>query len=121
MFNQTSKQILSIDGFDSSKKCTFSILTEDVNASVIPEAQAQAKAQGITDAQIQQQIQETNTQLKQSIGINMKCSFSTSYLTELLTNWLKGDNNFGSDQLSKCSITDANGKSVQSMGSVNVN
>lgn len=112
IFDQTTRSHLAIRGLNSSGKCSFSERVDNVNLAITSTTEQQAKAQGATDAQIQQQLQASNAQAKQSIGITTSCAFTTGYLVQMLTNWQKG--NLSSSDLASgsCTATNASGKSI---------
>jgi len=107
---------LSLKGLNSDGKCSFSEYT--VNASFDETQLKQAdKAQGMTDAQIQQQLQTALTQFnyikQQVIGTTIDCTISTSSLAKAFTNWSKGT--LSTDDLSSgnCTQTLPNGTKTQ--------
>ncbi len=112
VFTETAQNHLALKGLSSAGKCAFSERVDDVSLAVTSQAEQQAKAQGVTDAQIQQQLQASNAQAKQSIGMTTSCTFTTTYLVQMLTNWQKG--NISSSDLTSenCTATDAGGKSL---------
>ena len=80
-----------LSGAVAGGKCSFSNHIDDASLSIDPQTETALKAKGVTDAQIQQQLQLSTTQAKQSIGMTTNCTFTTTYLTQMLTNWQKGN------------------------------
>ncbi|MFA6586011.1 MAG: hypothetical protein WCS86_02525 [Candidatus Paceibacterota bacterium] len=103
---QNARLKLDLNGFDSSGKCAFSNLIEDVSINFTPEMKLEAKNSGMTDAAIEQTIKTTNELIKPIIGTVIKCSFSTSELIQKLTNWSVGTLN--SDDLTSNDCTTNN-------------
>lgn len=89
-FIQTTKSNLVLGGM-VSEKCSFSNRVDGVSLAIPSTTIAQAEAQGITAAQIQEQLQQSDAQAQQSVGMTTKCTFTTSYLTQMLTNWSEGN------------------------------
>ncbi len=111
-FIQTTKSNLILGGMVSGK-CSFTNRVDGVSLAIPSTTIAQAEAKGITAAQIQEQLQQSDAQAQQSVGMTTKCTFTTSYLTQMLTNWSEG--NLSSNDLNpgNCTATEANGKSIQ--------
>ena len=111
-FIQATKSNLTLGGIVSGK-CSFSNHVDSVSLAIPSTTIAQAEAKGITAAQIQQQLKESDAQAQQSVGMMTKCTFTTSYLTQMLTNWSEG--NLSSNDLApgNCTATEANGKPIQ--------
>jgi hypothetical protein len=109
---QTTKSNLTLGGMISGK-CSFSNRIDGVSLAFPSSTIAQAEAKGITAAQIQEQLQQSDAQAQQSVGMTTRCTFTTSYLTQMLTNWSEG--NLSSSDLNpgNCTATEANGKSIQ--------
>jgi hypothetical protein len=104
VYNQTSQIHLALNGLNSAGKCSFSDRTDSLTLSLTSQAEQSAKAQGMTDAQIQQQLQAAQTQAsKQSVGTTVTCALATKTLVEILTNWSKGV--FSSSDLASGSCT----------------
>lgn len=112
VFNQATRARLALQESNSIGTCSFSDRIDDVKVSATDQAAAAARARGLTDSQIQNQISATQTQLRQTIGITTNCTFTTSYLVTMLTNWSKGV--FSSKDLApgQCTATAANGANV---------
>lgn len=112
-FIQTTKSQLTLETPETAGKCRFVSRVENVSVEFTPQALQQVKTQGLTDSQMQQQLQESNAQAKQTIGLVTSCTFPVDRLSELLTNWSKG-NVSSSDLTSEdCTATDASGKPRQ--------
>jgi len=111
---QTSDMKISLNGFNSSKKCVY--LSEVLNAKleysqemknsilseITPEIIAKKRSEpdfpeeykNLTDEELRKKMIEVPKNgmdsVKSTIGMITKCSFTTNYLTELYTNWSKG-------------------------------
>lgn len=112
---QTNKTKMVLSGFNSSQKCLYSSYVLDAKLDYSPEMKAEAKASGVTDEELALQLIESNESVKSTIGMTIKCSFTTSYLTQLLTNWSKGNSSSNDYSLGNCTATDADGKPIQMM------
>jgi hypothetical protein len=110
VYNQTSQIHLALSGLNSAGKCSFSDRTDSLTLSLTSQAEQSAKAQGMTDVQIQQQLQAAQTQAsQQSVGTTVTCALATKTLVQMLTNWSK--ETFSSSDLSSgnCTATLPNG------------
>jgi hypothetical protein len=87
LFAESVKSQLAIKGLNASGGCVFSDNAISATGIVTSQFLSGAKAQGLTAAQAQQEIQyEAN----QSAGQTSECTFTPSALVSLLTNWSKG-------------------------------
>jgi hypothetical protein len=114
--SQVDKSKLSFEGLDSSGKCIFSYLVEDSSIILEPGNKIQAKSRGMTDAQIEQKIQEADKIVKKRIGMNTKCLFETENLAHLLTRWSEaniGNDSFKDLSVDSCKTTDMNGEIIK--------
>jgi hypothetical protein len=97
-FNQTSQVHLALTGLNSDSKCAFSERTDNLILSLTSSTIQAAQAKGITQAQIQQQLQTSQAQARQqSVGTTINCALSTNTLVQILTKWSGGS--FGSSDL----------------------
>ncbi|HEY5587863.1 MAG TPA: hypothetical protein VIK86_02790 [Candidatus Paceibacterota bacterium] len=122
MFNQTNKQKISLTGYDSSKKCGYtSYVVDVVSLEYTPEMQnfikTEIKKQGkiLTNDQMAEALKAPATSVdsaKSTIGTSIVCSFTTSYLTELLTKWANGIYSGTDMDPGNCKAVDVNKKLV---------
>lgn len=122
---QTNKMKSTLSGFDSSKKCIYSSYVMDANLSYSSEMISFLKTEfekqeGKTlTAEQEKELSVVSpdalASVKSTIGMTTKCTFTTTYLTELLTKWAKGD--YSSDDLNSgnCKLTDSTGKIMETM------
>jgi hypothetical protein len=90
VFNQTTQSKLDLKGSAPGGKCSFSDRTIDVELTMTTQAEQAATARGATAAQIQEQLSAAAAQAKEAIGAIITCTFSKSYLVQMLTNWEAG-------------------------------
>jgi hypothetical protein len=110
---QIDKSKLTLGGFDSSGKCILYYFIEDANIILGSENKLQAKASGMTDAQIKEKIQEGNTIAKQRIGMTTKCLFDVDDMINFITKWSKsnvGNDSFEALSSGNCLTTNTNGE-----------
>lgn len=125
MFNQTNKQTLKLTGYDTSKKCVFTSHVDDViSLEYSPEFKemmiSKMKEDGrvLSDSEMVEAFKipdEALASAKSTIGMTTKCSFTTNYLTELLTKWAKGSYSSDDTKLGNCTVTDSFGKVIPTM------
>lgn len=112
MYNQTNKTKITLTGYDSSKKCGYlsNVITATIDYS--PEVKSSPEYKAGTEEQKKEGLVEINDSIKSTIGMTTKCTFTTSYLTELLTKWAKGT--YSSEDMGpgNCTTTDINGKVI---------
>lgn len=122
---QTNKMKSTLSGLNSSKKCMYSSYVMDANLSYSPEMISFLKTEfekqeGKTlTAEQEKELSvvppEAIASVKSTIGMTTKCTFTTTYLTELYTKWAKGS--FDSNDLvpGNCVLTDSSGKVMETM------
>jgi len=87
---QTTKIKNTIEGLDSLKKCIFTTYVMDASLNYSSEIINQAKESGDTDEELKLQLDKSSESVKRTIGMLTKCSFPSSYLSQMLTRWKDG-------------------------------
>lgn len=87
LFAESVQNALAIKGLNGSGKCVFSDDAKSATGIVTPQFLAGAEAQGLTAAQAQEEVQ---SEAQQSAGATSECTFTTSALVSLLTEWSAG-------------------------------
>lgn len=111
-FTWSIKEKLAVKGLNSSADCIFSDETISNDFTVTPQQEQKMEAQGMTKAQIQQQLQASNASAANTDGI-MTCSFTTTRLTQILTDWSQGTTNSSDFNSSNCTDVGVNGNAIQ--------
>lgn len=99
LFAESVQNALAIKGLNGSGRCIFLDDAKSVTGIVTPQFLVQAQAQGLTSAQAQQEVQY---EAQQSAGITSECTFTTSALVSLLTDWSKGPVNANTFTAGNC-------------------
>ena len=112
VFNQTTKAQLALNGPDANGNCSFSDRVDDVTVHATTQAADFARANGISETQTREQIATTEAQLKKTVGVTTRCTFTTSYLLKMLVNWSNGQISSRDFAPGSCSATTADGTAV---------
>ena len=111
---ETTQSHLTVSG-GSVNACSFSERLDSANVTIPSSTITQAEAKGTTAAQIQQQIAQSNAQAQQSIGTITKCTFTASYLTQVLTKWSEGSGSSNDLPSSECTTTESAANAAQAV------
>jgi hypothetical protein len=87
LFAESVQNALAIKGLNGSGRCVFSDDEKSATGIVTPQFLAGAEAQGLTAAQAQEEVK---SEAQQSAGATSECTFTTSALVSLLTDWSAG-------------------------------
>jgi hypothetical protein len=94
MYTQTNKAKITLTGFNSFKKCGYISQVMDSIVGYSAETIASPNYKNATDEEKKQgstQLTAFNDSVKNTIGLTTKCSFTTTYLTEIYKKWIKGE------------------------------
>jgi hypothetical protein len=112
---QTTTSTLILRGTVAGK-CSFSNHIDAVSLAFASATIAQAESKGIMAAQMLEQLQESNVQAQESVGMTTTCAFTSDYLVQMLTNWSEGKESSDDLSSSDCTAVAADGKPIQSYG-----
>ncbi len=85
--NQIDDTTLALKGTDAAGRCSFSDRVDNITFAIPDKALQEAKARGVTDVQIQSELESFSSRTKREIGVTITCSFTPSHLVQLLTKW----------------------------------
>ncbi len=128
MFEQKTNITMTLGGLNSSNLCIYESRIDDiVSLDYTSEMKDMIKSMieenkdDLTEDEIKSAYdipEDSLSQAEDTIGMTTKCTFTTTYLTELLVKWTKGS--FGSKDLESgnCKITDSTGRQIPTMGTI---
>lgn len=117
VFDQEGQLHLSLGVPNAGSGCVFSDRTDKVTLSVTPQGGQWAKAQGATDAQVQQQLQAAQAQADRSAGASITCTLPTKTLVQMLTAWSEGSSTTSAFSANNCTAALPDGTKVPYSGS----
>jgi hypothetical protein len=110
VFTQTSQAQLKLGGLNSAGACSFSDHVNSLTLSITPQNEQEwESAQGVTAAQIQQQLQATQAQEQSSVGSTLTCPVVPKTLVQALTAWSNGAFSFSDLNSENCIVVSATG------------
>jgi biopolymer transport protein ExbD len=110
VFTQTSQAQLKLGGLNSAGTCSFSDHVNSLTLSITPQNEQEWESvQGVTAAQIQQQLQTTQAQEQSSVGSTLTCPVALKTLVQALTAWSSGAFSFNDLNAENCIVVSATG------------
>lgn len=115
VYSITNKTKMTLAGYDSSKKCIYSSKVISANIDYSPKIKSSPEYMAATEAEKKEDLDKLNESVKNTIGMTTKCLFTTTYLSDILAKWSKGEYSSEDYKPENCTTTDSTGKEYPMM------